>query len=123
MKHLLISVALGLTLTACTSNSGARTQAEQRAFAAGRQQALLEQQQKNEPVIWFRGEVRQARVPWIEGITLAEALATAQYTGNRDPRLITVTRAGQAYSIRPNLLLRGEDNPALEPGDIVELRR
>lgn len=98
-------------------------QAEQRAFAAGRQQALLEQQQKNEPVIWFRGEVRQARVPWVEGITLAEALATAQYTGNRDPRLITVTRAGQAYSIRPNLLLRGEDNPALEPGDIVELRR
>ena len=52
----------------------------------------------------------------------AEALMTAQYTWNWDPRQVTLTRHAQTQAINPKRLLRGQENPVLEPGDVVEVR-
>jgi hypothetical protein len=112
---------LALGLTGCVSHSTATNRA-QKAFYDGRQAAQAEQQAQQQPAVWFRGDVRNTRVPWSEGLTLAQALAAAQYTWTWDPRTITVTRNGQAYAVNPRQLLRGTDDPVLEPGDVVEVR-
>ena len=61
-------------------------------------------------------------VPWTEGLTLAQALVAAQYTFNWDPHTITVTRQGEVHPVNARRLLRGQDDPLLEPGDVVEVR-
>jgi hypothetical protein len=71
----------------------------------------------------FTGDVRIQALPWAEGMTLAQALAGAQYTGFSDPRAITVTRNGVPYRVDVRKLLRGEENPELQPGDLVDVRR
>ena len=120
MKFLLPTILLCAAMGGCASKSDARREAE-KVFIEGQQRALAEQLQQ-QPAVWFRGDVRNQRVPWSEGLTLAQALATAQYTWSWDPRLITVTRAGEIHSVNPRRLLRGEDNPVLEPNDIVDVR-
>lgn len=117
-----ILVCLGpMALAGCVSKSKARLQSE-KAFLEGRQKALADQQQQEQPVVWFRGDVRNQRVPWSEGLTLSRALLAAQYTWSWDPRSITVTRAGELYPVDPKRLLRGLEDPELEPGDLVEVR-
>jgi hypothetical protein len=118
---LLLGLVVLSALTGCESD--ARKHAERaRAFEQGRQQGLQEAEEKNQPVVLFRGDVRNPRVPWKEGITLAQALLVAQYTWSWDPRSITVTRDGQTYTINPRRFLRGQEDPELEPGDVVEVR-
>jgi hypothetical protein len=73
--------------------------------------------------IYFTGDVRMNSVPWHEGLTLAEALVEAQYTGQSDPFSITLTRNGAGYRVDVRRLLRGEDNVPLEPGDRINVRR
>jgi hypothetical protein len=114
-------VLLVMGLAGCASRPTVKQQREQ-AFEEGRQKALQEQTKDQAPVVLFRGDVRNTRVPWREGLTLAEALVTAQYTWTWDPRLVTVTRQGETHSINPKRLMRGQDNPELEPGDLVEVR-
>ena len=120
MKGLFAILLLAVAVTGCASKPKSQ-RAQEKAFMDGQQRMLIEQEQK-EPAVWFRGDVRRQRVPWTEGLTLAEALASAQYVGSWDPHLITVTRAGELYSVNPKRLIRGQDNPVLEPGDIVEVR-
>ena len=120
MKYLLASLLLGILLTGCASKAKAQKPGGG-AFNPGEQKALIEQQTQ-EPAVWFRGDVRNLRVPWTEGLTLAQAILAAQYTANWDPRVITITRAGELYSVNPRRLMRGQDNPLLEPGDLVEIR-
>ena len=67
--------------------------------------------------------VRNPRVPWTEGLTLARALLAAEYTGTLDPTRIRITRQGQSYTVDVKHLLRGQDDPLLEPGDLVEVFR
>jgi hypothetical protein len=111
---------LVLGITGCVSQSTARRE-HLKAYEEGRQKALSEQATQNDPVVWFRGDIRNPRVPWREGLTLAEALLTAQYTWSWDPHLITVTRDGKVYPVNPKMLMRGTDNPVLEAGDIIEV--
>lgn len=85
-----------------------------------RQRAEMERLQK-EPAVWFRGDVELLRVRWRSGLTLAAALTEARYTGFGTPESLTVTRAGQVYRVNVRALLRGEDNPVLQPGDAVEV--
>jgi hypothetical protein len=121
----LIGCALALSLVGCgcTANSKAKLQA-QSAFQAGQLQALQSQTgAQPAPMVSFRGEVQNRQVVWSEGLTLANALVAAQYTGLWDPRDIFITRRGQRYRIDPKALLRGEEDPLLEPGDIVDIRR
>jgi hypothetical protein len=120
MKQLIASLFAVLALSACVSKSAARRDAAH-ALAEGHQRALAEQQQL-QPAVWFRGDVRHQRIPWTEGLTLSQALLSAQYTWNWDPRVITVTRNGEVHSVNPRRLLRGQEDPVLEPGDQVEVR-
>ena len=113
-------VVLALTLLAGGCAHRKEEQLKEALKARERQvQALTEQQQ---PAVFFKGDIRYPRVPWKEGLTLAEALATAQYTWNWDPHYITVTREGEVHPVNPRQLLRGQDNPVLEPGDVIEVR-
>jgi hypothetical protein len=122
VKPLFAGLLLVATLTGCVSKSKSRGVAE-RAFLEGQRQALIEQQERRQPVVWVRGDVRNPRVAWSEGMTLAQAILAAQYTGNWDPRFISVTRSGEVQLVNTRRLLRGQDDPLLEPGDIVEVRR
>jgi hypothetical protein len=117
---ILALLLLTFSITGCVSKSKAKLNA-QAAYLEGQQKVLAEQAAQQTSV-WFRGDIRNPRVAWIEGLTLSQALLTAQYTWNSDPRLITVTRNGEVYQVSAKLLLRGEDDPLLEPGDIVEVR-
>ena len=60
-------------------------------------------------------------VPWVEGLTLSQAIATANYTGLHNPKDITITRQGEQASINPKDLLNGHVVP-LEPGDTITIR-
>ena len=119
--RILSAIALSsLCLTGCVSKSKAKLNA-QAAYLEGQQKVLAEQQAQL-PAVWFRGDIRNPRIGWAEGLTLSQALLSADYTWNSDPRLITVTRNGEIYTVNSRLLLRGIDDPVLEPGDIVEVR-
>lgn len=110
-----------LVVGGCATKAGTRREME-RVFMQERHHAELERLQK-EPAVWFRGDVQMLRVTWREGLTLAAALTEARYTGFGTPKSLTVTRAGQLYKVNVRALLRGEDNPEMEPGDVVEVRR
>ena len=120
MRVLAASFILLCMACGCVTKSGARREAQKAVFE-DKARAEMEKQQK-EPAVWFRGDIRNPRVPWREGLTLAEALAAAHYTWDWDPRFLTVTREGHVYSVNVRRLLRGQENPELEPGDIVEVR-
>ena len=117
---LLLGVALGVS--ACTSASKARRDA-QAAFEAGQRQAQQAQQAQQNPVVYFRGLVRKPMVPWTEDLTLAKALLQAEYTGLWDPHLLLLTRQGETYRVDPKRLLSGQEDPPLKPGDLIEVQR
>jgi hypothetical protein len=124
MKAALTILLLAVVLSGCTTKATARREAERKAFIATQQSAMAgpENQPQQQPAVWFRGDVRNQRVPWTEGLTLAQAIIAAHYTWTWDPRFITVTRQGEVYQINPRHLLRGQEDPLLEPGDVVEVR-
>jgi hypothetical protein len=93
-----------------------------REILRAREQRMQEQAEQQQPAVFFRGDIRNPRVPWKEGLTLAEAIAVAQYTWSWDPRQITVARHGEMFAVNPKRLLRGQENPLLEPGDVIEVR-
>jgi hypothetical protein len=114
----LLIVAAALS-TGCASRSKAKLR-EQNAFLAG-QNAVLMQQQAQMPGVTVVGPVQRAQVPWVAGLTLAQALATANYAGDKDPRQIIITRNGESAAMDANVLLNGADIP-LQIGDVIELR-
>ncbi len=111
---------LPLLYSACTTKSKARADA-QAAFAAGQLQAIAQQQRGS--VVYFRGDVKNQTVPWTEEMTLGQAIVAAGYTGRWDPHTIVVERKGETYKVDPRRLLRGLEDPLLEPGDTVEIHR
>ena len=122
MKALLCLVlAGGFVLAGCASGSKAKLQ-QQQAFLAGQQQALAQSQQSG-PTVSVRGEVRHTTIPWTEELTLAQAILGSEYKGLMAPSEIVVFRKGVAHPIILDRFLRGLDDPPLEPGDIVDLRR
>lgn len=92
----------------------------QNAFLAGQNSALM-QQQAQLPGVTVIGAVQQAHVPWVAGLTLAQAVATANYVGDQDPRRVIITRNGESAAMDANVLLNGADIP-LQIGDVIELR-
>jgi len=73
-------------------------------------------------MVYFRGDVRKPGVPWAEELTLSKGLLAAEYTGIWDPHSILIIRKGEPFKINPKRLLSGEEDPTLEPGDVVEVR-
>jgi hypothetical protein len=123
MKILLAMVLLALAATGCTTKSQARLK-EQNAFLAGQNTVLLQQQAQTAaqtPGVTIVGAVQHPQVPWVTGLTLAQAIATANYVGADAPKQIVITRHGESAAMDAKVLLNGTDIP-LEIGDVIELR-
>jgi hypothetical protein len=122
MKWGIVILAWLLVVTGCTTESQARLEARD-AYLAG-QNAVLQQQQAQAqiPSVTIIGPVQNAKVPWIAGLTLVQALASANYLDSRGPKEIVITRNGDSATLNPNVLFNGAVVP-LEAGDVVELRR
>ena len=124
-KTIFRMLALGLSLlvlaaSGCTTKSQAKAQARS-AFLLGQQQALVQQQQG--PVVNFVGMVKNRAIPWAEELTLTKALLAAEYQGFLDPRVIIIVRSGQQFQINVKQLLKGKEDPLLEPGDTIEIQQ
>ncbi len=87
------------------------------------QQQAMAVEQMQHPSVYFRGAVQRQVVSWRENLTLAEAILEAGYSNPLSPRSIRVTRGGRVYTIDIRRLMRGTENPPLEPGDLVEVIR
>ena len=106
----------------CVSKSKAQARAQE-AYLAGQNAALRQQQEQAQtqtPGVTVIGAVQNPDVPWVEGLTLAQAIATAHYLGQHDPKEIILTRRGESAKVAPKMLLAGRDVP-LEPGDIITI--
>jgi hypothetical protein len=105
----------------CVAKSKAEARAHE-AYLAGQNDALRQQQAESQPLgITVVGPVQNSDVPWVEGLTLTQAIATAKYLGQHDPKEIVITRRGESAKVAPKMLLTGRDVP-LEPGDVVTIR-
>ncbi len=113
-------LTLAVSSGGCTTRS--QSQADVRAaYMAGQRDAyarIAATQHTNVVVI---GPVQNPEVQWTEGLTLAQAILAANYTGRENPKEITLTRQGETTPIDPKDLLGGHDVP-LQPGDTITLR-
>jgi hypothetical protein len=117
----------GILASGCVSESKARLR-EKNAFLAG-QNTVLQQQQADSaaktaaesPGVTIVGAVQHPQVPWVTGLTLAQAITTANYVGQDEPKQIILTRHGESAAMDANVLLKGTDIP-LEIGDVIELQ-
>jgi hypothetical protein len=110
---------LALVAAGCVTRSQANAQARA-AYLAGQNAALASIAVHGQGVV-IVGPVQHPNVPWVEGLTLAQAIATAEYTGPHNPKAITITRQGEQASVDPRDLLGGHVVP-LEPGDTITIR-
>ena len=118
---LALSISAAALLAGCTTKSTAQATAQQ-AYLAGQNAALRQQQAVSQaPGVTVLGPVQNPQVPWVVGLTLAQAVATANYLGAQAPKEIIITRQGESATLGPDVLLNGVPVP-LEPGDVVELR-
>ena len=120
MKILFAISMLALVVAGCTTKSDARMKAQE-AFLEGQNAALRQQQALQTPSVMIVGPVQNPQVPWVAGLTLAQAVATANYIGPDEPKQIIITRQGESAALDPKDLLNGTDFP-LEIGDVIELR-
>jgi magnesium-transporting ATPase (P-type) len=122
-NYFCISGALALLMATsfcgCVTKAQARAQA-QAAYLAGQNDALAKMAGVGQAIV-IVGPVEHSNVPWVEGLTLSQAIATANYTSRHQPREITITRQGEQASINPKDLLNGHVVP-LEPGDTITIR-
>ena len=125
-RSMVLSVAFASAGCVTKSESDARARI---AFLEGQNQALMRMQgtapQPQPPMagpgVTFIGPVQNLAVPWRTGLTLTQAIVSAQYTGNGDPAAIVIHRNGQDIPINPKGLLNGEDF-VLQIGDVIEIR-
>jgi hypothetical protein len=120
MKFLFAILMLALAVTGCTTKSKARLK-EQNAFLAGQNAALRQQRSAQASGVTIVGAVQNPQVPWVAGLTLAQAVATANYVGADEPKKIIITRNGESAALDAKVLLDGSIIP-LEMGDVIELR-
>src|SRR5690348_2413185 len=107
-------------ISGCATKSKVKSD-EQNAFLAG-QNALLRQQQAQQfPTVTILGPVQNHAVPWVAGLTLVQAVATANYLEAKAPTEVVITHQGESATLDGNILLSGAEIP-LEAGDAVELR-
>jgi len=119
---ILLILVVGI-VAGCASRSKAKLK-EQNAFLAGQNIALMQQQAQADaqtPGVTVVGPVQRPRVPWVAGLTLAQAVATANYVSDKDPQQIIITRNGESAAMDAKVLLNGTDIP-LQIGDVIELR-
>ena len=117
-----VLISILAALPGCASRSKARAQA---AYLAGQNAELRQQQQELQsqqfPTVTIIGPVQNPKVPWVVGLTLAQAIATANYLDSHEPKQIVITRQGESATVDPSALNSATSIP-LEPGDVVELQ-
>lgn len=113
---LILAVATG----GCMTRSQAEAE-EHEAYLAGQRDAFASVAEANRTSIMVIGQVQNHKIPWKDGMTLAQAIVAANYVSDFNPRQIILLRRGKSTSIDPKELLRGHDVP-LEPGDTITLR-
>ena len=119
MKILIgILVLVLVAVTGCVTKSKADAQARA-AYIAGQQAAYQSVGQTMTDVVVL-GNVEKHEVPWASGLTLTQALATANYMGSHDPQEIILKRNSAETPVDPKELLAGKDVP-LQPGDIISV--
>ena len=124
MRFVLTILLAALAASGCTTRSKARAQAQmqsQQAFLAGQNAVLQQQQAALANGVMVIGPVQNQQVPWVAGLTLAQANATANYLDSHEPSQIIITRNGESAALDPKVLLDGTAIP-LEVGDVIELR-
>jgi len=107
-------------LTGCVSKTKANAQARA-AFLAGQREEMIRQSQARGPAVTVLGAVKNGTVPWTPDLTLAKAIAAADYYGAAEPSAIILVRAGRGIQYDPKRLLSGEDTP-LQPQDVIQIR-
>ena len=114
---------LALLLTSCFFGCVTEAQANARAKAAYRegQKAAFASLGGLGKGIGVIGPVEHPNVPWVEGLTLAQAIATANYVGHHNPKKITITRQGEDIAVNPRDLLTGHV-VSLQPGDTIRIQ-
>ncbi len=119
MRALIALLLLSLAVSGCVT--AAKDKADARAaYLAGQKDAFATIAATQRTSIKVIGPVQTPEVPWVEGLTLAQAIATANYTASGNPKEIVLMRRGESATIDPKDLLRGHDVP-LEPGDTIML--
>lgn len=113
----LVAVCL---VSGCVSQSTADARARA-AFMEGQRQISVSAPAPQIPLVSISGFVKYPSIPWTPDLTLARALATANYQGAGDPSQIVVWRNGESVVVDASRLLRGEDMP-LQPGDRIDIR-
>jgi hypothetical protein len=111
--------SMAALLSSCTTKSAAQAKAHE-AFLEGQNAALRQQQAAQSPGVTIIGPVQNPNVPWVEGLTLVQAIATANYLDSQAPKEIIITRDGESATLDAKILLNGSDIP-LEIGDVIEL--
>jgi hypothetical protein len=104
----------------CMTRSQSRADA-QAAYQAGQRDAYARIAALQRTSVVIIGQVQNPEVQWTEGLTLAQAIVAADYTGHGNPKEISLIRQGETTQIDPKDLLRGNDVP-LQPGDKITLR-
>jgi len=115
----LIPILLLALLCGCVSKSKSQLRAYE-AYFAGQRDASA---RTPNPTVTVVGDVKNHSVPWVDGLTLAQGLLSAEYNGSWDPHQIAVTRAGETYKINVKAFLAGGEDPPLQPGDIITVKR
>ena len=122
-KCFYISGVLVLLITpmfcGCVTESQANARARE-AYLAGQKAAFASMGGLGQGVAII-GPVQYPNVPWVEGLTLAQAIATANYTSHHSPKSISITRQGEEITVDPRDLLGGHVVP-LQPGDTVKIQ-
>jgi protein involved in polysaccharide export with SLBB domain len=115
-----LAILTVLPFCGCVTKSTARADARA-AYLAGQKDAFATIAATQRTSITVVGRVENPQVPWVEGLTLAQAIATANYAGVGSPKEIILLRRGERATINPKDLLNGHDVP-LEPGDTITIQ-
>jgi hypothetical protein len=119
IKLFSVGLLLGLVAAGCVTRSQANAQART-AYLAGQKAAFASMAGQGQGVV-IVGPVQHPNVPWVEGLTLSQAIATANYTAHCNPKTITITRQGEEMDVDPGDLLGGHVVP-LQPGDTITIQ-
>jgi hypothetical protein len=122
MKHYycvsILALLAAVSAAGCVTRATADAEAKA-AFVAGQKAAYQSMQSSTTDVVVL-GNVQKHQVSWVAGLTLAQALATANYTGAHDPTNIILRRNSVQTEVDPKQLLNGQDVP-LHPGDVISV--
>ena len=119
--YLVGTLALLISLLFCGCVTEAQANARAKAAYLAGQKAAFDSIGGVGRGVTIVGAVDHPNVPWVEGLTLAQAIATANYTSHPNPKTITITPPGRGNQCRSE----GFDwrhVVSLQPGDKITIQ-